>query len=190
VADARITATRRFGAIKVEARVGQRSPSHLVPATSVFSVLGDVAAQDAGAAIKWRAAPRLDLLADVGARRTDDEVAPELTARATLRLDDRGTGALAAELRRSGPIGGGWIGARGTARILLPYAMTAAVELELVRLDSRTATGNSLWPWGLVAVSRRQGNWDAAIAVEASASPEYRHRVDLLAQLGRRWGAP
>jgi hypothetical protein len=186
LADVQLVATRRFGALRVAARAGQRSPSHLVPATSVFSVLGDIAAQDAGATATWRAAPRLDLAADLGARRVDRELAAEVVARATLRLDDRGAGALGAELRRSGAYGTGWLGARGTARVPLAYGLAASAELELVRLDTDRA-GGSLWPWGLVALSARRGGWDGAIAVEASASPEYRHRVDVLAQLARRW---
>jgi hypothetical protein len=188
LADVQLVASRRFGALRLAARAGQRSPSHLVPATSVFSVLGDVAAQDAGATASWRAAPRLDVGADLGLRRVDRELAPELALRATLRLDDRGAGAIGGELRRSGAIGGGWLGARATARVPLRHGLAASAELELVRLDAARA-GETVWPWGLAALSLRRGDWDGAIAVEASASPEYRHRVDVLAQLGRRWSA-
>jgi hypothetical protein len=44
-----------------------------------------------------------------------------------------------------------------------------------------------VWPWALVAISSTHGAWDAAIALEASASPQDRDRLDVLAQLSRRW---
>jgi hypothetical protein len=47
-----------------------------------------------------------------------------------------------------------------------------------------------VWPWGLFALSRSFGRWDAAAAVEASASPEYEHRVDAIARLSSRWELP
>ena len=33
------------------------------------------------------------------------------------------------------------------------------------------------WPWALGAIAWKRGRWDAAIAVEASASAEYRQRA-------------
>jgi len=156
-------------------------------------VIGDVPSQRAGAVLTWAAAPRLDLTADAGARRVDSDVAPELTVRARLKLDERGAGALSAELRRSG-VGNwastsAWTGARGAARIALGHALWASTELELVRPDDPRGRG-ALWPWALAALSWDRGGWQAAAAVEASASPEYRSRVDSRFQLSRRWGMP
>ncbi len=48
----------------------------------------------------------------------------------------------------------------------------------------------TVWPWALAALGWTQGAWDAAMAVEASSTPADRYRVDVLAQLGRRWEAP
>jgi hypothetical protein len=139
--------------------------------------------------LTWAAAPRLDLTADAGARRVDTDYALELTARARLKLDDRGASALSAELRRSGIGNEAWTGARGAARIALGHALWASTELELVRPDDPRGRG-SLWPWALAALNWDRGDWQAAVAVEASASPEYRSRVDALFQLSRRWGKP
>jgi hypothetical protein len=189
LAEVSLTASHRTEHLRAELYASHLAASHLLPATSLFSVIGDVPSQRAGAVITWAAAPRLDLTADAGARRVDADVAPELTARARLKLDNRGASALSAELRRSGVGSEAWTGARGAARIALGHALWASTELELVRPDDPRGRG-SLWPWALAALSWDRGDWQAAVAIEASASPEYRSRVDALFQLSRRWGKP
>ncbi|HEY5934707.1 MAG TPA: hypothetical protein VIU61_08730, partial [Kofleriaceae bacterium] len=129
----------------------------------------------------------LDVIGDAGARVIDDDVGAELTARARLRLDDRGTSTLTGELRRSGVGDDEWSGIRGAGRIALPRSLAVSAELELVIPDVDREQGR-VWPWALGAVTYDDGTWQAAVAIEASASPEYRHRVDVLGQLGRRWG--
>jgi hypothetical protein len=118
----------------------------------------------------------------------DRDVAPDLTLRARLRLDDRGASAVTGELRRDGVGDDMWTGARCAARIALPRSFALTTELELVRPDHDRGRG-TLWPWALAALGWDDGTWQAALAVEASASPEDRRRVDVLGQLGRRWGA-
>lgn len=179
-------ATRR-GAVRAEVYARARAPSHLLPATSLFTVLGDVPSRQGGLRATWRAAPRLDLTADVGARIVDGAVGEELAARATLRLDDRGRGAIACELHRTEAMEAGWTGARATARVPIADGWTASTELELVLPDDAGDRG-ALWPWALGAVAWRRGAWDAAAGVEASASPEHRSRVDVLLRVGRAWG--
>jgi hypothetical protein len=187
LAELALTTSYRRRAVRAEAYAIHRASSHLLPATSLFSVLGDVPSQRAGAVVTWRAAPRLDTIGELGGRRIDDDLGLELVLRARLRLDDRGTSMLGGELRRSGVAEDAWSGARGTARIALPYSLAASAELELVRPDRDRGRG-ALWPWGLLAMSWARAGWQAAVAVEASASPEYRHRVDVLGQLGWKWG--
>jgi hypothetical protein len=186
LAEVTLTASHRMGSLRTDVYAIERSASHLLPATSLFTVLGDVPSQRAGVLATWRAAPRLDLIADVGARYVD-AVGLELVGRARLRLDDRGASALSGEVRRSGVGDDEWTGIRGVARIALSSKLTFATELELVIPDVDRGRGRA-WPWGLVALSTDRGNWQAAIALEASASPEYDGRVDVLAQLSRRWG--
>lgn len=189
VAEVGVTASHRRGSVRAELYANQRSASHLIPATSLFSVIGDVPAQRAGTVITWRAAPRLDLIADLAALRVDSDVAPDVTARARLRLDERGAGQVSGELRRRGVGGDAWVGARVALRVPVAHAVTVSSELELVIPDEDRGRG-VVWPWGLVAASWTRSDWDAAVAVEASASPEYRHRVDALFQLSRRWRTP
>jgi hypothetical protein len=96
---------------------------------------------------------------------------------------------ISGELRRSGVGDDTWSGARAAARIALPRSFTASTELELVIPDVDRGHG-SVWPWGLAALGWSDGPWQAAVAVEASSTAEYRSRVDVLGQLGRRWGTP
>jgi hypothetical protein len=188
---AEASASTRRGALRGEVFATYRSPSHLVPATSLFSVLGDVPSTYGGARASWRAAPRLDVGGDAGVRVIDGEAAEQLVARATLRLDDRGRGAVLGELRRNGGdgLGGGWTGGRVAGRLPIAGAWTVASELELVIPDEPDGRGE-LWPWAMAALTWQRGAWDAAVAVEAQASTEERHRVDALCRVGRRWEGP
>ena len=187
IAEIALTASHRGKSIRTEVYAIHREASHLLPATSLFSVIGDVPSQRAGAVFTWKAAPRLDLIADTGARRVDDDYGVELVGRARLRLDDRGTSLLGGEVRRSGVADDEWTGLRGTARIALGRGLTASTELELVIPDVDRSRGR-VWPWALGALGYERGEWQAAIAMEASSSPEYTSRFDVLAQLARRWG--
>ena len=150
IAEASIVASHRRGALRAAAYVGYRAASHLLPATSLFSVLGDVPAERAGTTLTWRAAPRLEVGVDLGARRVDSDYAPELVGRARLWLDARGASALTGELRRDGVADSKWTGVRGAARIALPRSCVFATELELVVPDHDRGLG-AAWPWGLVS---------------------------------------
>jgi hypothetical protein len=185
IAEASVTASHRKGAWRTELYARHRAASHLLPATSLFSVLGDVPSQRAGAVVTWRAAPRLDVIADIAGRRLDDDYNEELVGRARLRLDARGASVLTGELRRTGG-DFGWTGARGVVRIAVSSKVTLSTELELVIPDDDRGAG-TVWPWALVAAAWKHGAWESAIAFEASASAEYRHRIDGLFQLTRRW---
>ena len=189
IAEISVTASHKSRAVRTELYLSDRAASHLLPATSLFTVLGDVPAQHGGAVVTWRAAPRLDVIADLGARRVDRAIDPAVALRARLRLDDRGTSSLTGELRRDGAGADTWTGAHGAARIALPCALAVTTELELAVADRDRGLGN-VWPWGLVALGWDRGGWQAAVAVEGSASPEDRRRIDVLGQLGRRWGTP
>ena len=69
-------------------------------------------------------------------------------------------------------------------------AWVASVEAELVRPDDPRGRG-AVWPWGIGAVTWRPDDvWEAAMAVESSASPEVRWRLDALLRVSRRWEGP
>lgn len=194
VSEVALTSTLRDESTRTELYAIHRVAARLLPATSLFTVLGNVPAQRAGTLLTWKAAPRLDLVLDLGIRRIADgdlrinDVGAEVATRARLRLDPRGKSVLGAELRRYGVGDGAWSGARGTARIALHEGFAVATELELVRPDDDSR--GSWWPWALVAASWQRGPWSTAIATEASTSAQYRYRFDILAQLARTWGQP
>jgi hypothetical protein len=172
---------------RLEAFATHRSPSRILPATSLFSVLGDVPGRIGGVGVRWRAAPRLDLHGSAGGRAIGDDLGVELRARALLRLDDRGAGALSLEGRRESGPDGDWTGARLAARVPVADAITCAAEFELVVPDDSGGRGE-VWPWALAAVGWQPAPaWNLAAALEASASPEYTSRLDALLTVSRAW---
>lgn len=187
LSEAHVSAAARRKAWRLELFGLHRSPSRILPATSLFSVLGDVPSQRFGASGRWRAAPRLDLDTGLALRRIGDDLGESLSARALLRLDDRGAGALSIEVRRESAPDSDWTGARAMARVPLPRQLSLGVEAELAVPDDARGRG-AVWPWALAALSWRPAAlWSVAAAFEASASPEHRHRFDALVRLSRSW---
>ncbi len=190
LAEARLSAVARRSIGRVEVFAIHREASHLLPATSLFSVIGDSPATRAGASAKWNAAPRLDVTGTAALRVTGDQVREDLVAGARLRLDDRGASSLGIELRRQGAVDGGWTGVRGTGRLALTPRWSTSAEVELVMPDEPGDRG-TLWPWALGAVTWRPTHaWELAGAVEASATPQARSRVDALVRISRTWEGP
>jgi hypothetical protein len=193
LADARLSVgLRPFGALRFELYAARRAPSHLLPATSLFSALGDVPSERAGGSILWRAAPRLDVYGEGACESLGGEIAAMALFRSTLRLDDRGDGALGIEVRRQSTAlvtDSAWTGVRGTARIPISRLFAASTELEIVRPDDPRGRG-AVWPWGLVALRMKpEPGWEVAGAMEASASPQYSSELTALLRLTRIWGS-
>lgn len=191
IADAHVSAAARRGKFRYELFGARRSPSRLLPATSLFAALGDVPSSEVGAGTRWRAAPRLDVWANAAVRWIDGDVGVDATARAALRLDDKGAGSVGLELRRSGvdPISS-WTGARATCRVPLNDAFTASAEVELAVPDDSRDRG-TVWPWGLAAITwSPTSDWEAAAAIEGRATPEHDGAISGMLRIARRWGTP
>jgi hypothetical protein len=166
----------------------QRSAAHLLPATSLFTVLGDSPSLRTGLTGRWRIAPRLDLRASAALSWVGDHAGLDASCDARLRLDDDGVGVLGLELRRQDAPGGGWSGVRASARLRLASAWRFSTELELVVPDEPDGRG-ALWPWGLAALRYAPAPaWEVATAIEAGASPTEIWRVDGLVRVTRAWG--
>jgi hypothetical protein len=171
LADARVSLAVRFSKARIELYGVRRAPSHLLPATSLFAALGDIPSQRAGGTLFVRAAPRLDLLGEGAVESLAGELGAKGLLRTTLRLDDRGDGALGLELRTERVPSASWVGVRGTARVPITRWMLASTELELV-VPENPGTRGKVWPWGLVAMRFTPiEKWELAGAVEAGASP-------------------
>ena len=187
LAEAGISLSGRFGDLRPEIYATERSPSRLMPATSLFSALGDTPAEVLGATVKWRMFPRLDLLPIVAARDSAGDVGMDETLRVTLRLDDRGDGALSLEGRRQGSGPDLWTGVRVAARVPLSATVRCSTELELVAPDDPRGRG-ALWPWGLVALRWSPFvHWEVSGAVEAASTPTVTREVNALARLSWVW---
>ncbi len=183
VTDALVSASVQKSDLRTEIFTTHRSPGRLLPSTSLFSVLGDYAATSFGGTLRWRAFPRLELLATGSGQIQDVEIGGQGTARATLALDDEWIGSLGLEARRVDFNGARWTGARAIASVPLRWSLRASTELELVVPDDPRGRG-AVWPWGLGAISwRSQSGWETAAAVEASSGPENRSEVHVLARL-------
>ena len=159
-----------------------RSPGRMLPSTSLFSVLGDFASTNVGATGRWRAFPRLELLATGSAQVQAANVGGQGLGRVTLSLDDDWDGTVGVEGRRVEVGDARWSGARFVGSVPISVRMRVSTELELVVPDH--PNGRSwLWPWALGAVSYRFGKaWDVAAGLEASSGPEQKAT---LAGLGR-----
>jgi hypothetical protein len=185
LAEARATATLRSTDWRLEVFGSQLQPGRLLPATSLFSVLGDMPSQKVGGTLRWRAAPRLDLLASGAGQVVGGELGSNEWLRATLKLDDRGDGNLGLEVRRVDVVGAKWTGARVIASVPLGRGFRYSSETEIVVPDEPDGRG-AAWPWGLVALSwRSAGGWDVACAGEASSTPQQRHETDVLLRVAR-----
>jgi len=185
IADARLSAAVRVGAVRTELFASEQSPGRLLPATSLFSVLGDFPSQRIGGTVRWWAAPRLDVLVSGAGQLVGHELGGNGWIRSTLRLDDRGSGSLGVEVRRVEVTTARWTGVRLVGARSLGGGFRFASEIEIVVPDEPNGRGVA-WPWGLMACSwRSTSGWEVAGAIEAASSPQYRYEANALARISR-----
>jgi hypothetical protein len=183
LAEARASVAVRKSDWRFEVFGSELSPGRLLPATSLFSVLGDLPSLTLGATVRWHATPRLDLLGSGAGQEVAAGAGGNGWLRATLKLDDRGAGSLGLEMRRADIPGAEWTGVRAIASLPLGKGFRYSSEIELVVPDDPDGRG-AAWPWGLAALSWRSSDgWDLAGAVEASSSPQQRYETDALVRL-------
>jgi hypothetical protein len=124
-----------------------------------------------GATARWRAFPRLELVATGSAQVQASDVGGQGLGRATLLLDDEGAGTVGVEGRRVDVGASRCSGARVIDGVPIAMRLRVATELELVVPD-RPRGRPWLWPWALVAASYRLGRaWDVAAGLETSSGP-------------------
>jgi hypothetical protein len=183
LAEGRASAAVRSGDWRLELFGSQLSPGRLLPATSLFSVLGDLPSHTVGATVRWRAAPRLDLLASGAGQDVASGLGGNGWLRAMLRLDDQGEGNLGLEIRRVDVPGAQWTGVRAISAVPLGKRFRYSSEIEIVAADHPDGRG-AAWPWGLSALSWRSADgWELAGALEASSTPRQRYEADALLRL-------
>jgi hypothetical protein len=187
LAEARVSAVLHGRVDRVEIFGVRRSPSRLLPATSLFAALGSFDSDEVGVAGLWRAAPRLDLSATATVDRVADAPGATQSARAELRLDDRGRGAIGIEARRASLPGASWTGARAFFRIPIVPRLAGSSEVEIAIPDDPRGRGVA-WPWGLLSLGYQPNDYfSVAAAVEASSSPAYQTNVGGLLRFSGAW---
>lgn len=187
IADARASAATRVKDVRLELFAAEQSPGRILPATSLFSVLGDFPSQQIGGTARWWAAPRLDVLGSGAGQLVGGILGMNAWVRATLRLDEKGAGSVGAELRRVDVASARWSGLRLVGAEPLGRGFRLSTELEMVIPDEPDGRGKA-WPWGLLALGwRSKSGWDVAGAFEGASTPEHRYEANALARLSRAW---
>lgn len=181
------SAALRSGSWRVELFASHRSPSRLLPATSLFSILGDQPARSLGTTTRWQVAPRLELLGSAALQSAQGEIGGNGWLRARLWLDDRQDSSVGVELRRQSVATARWTGARAIFSLGLGGGFRYVSELEIAAPDA-ASDGVVVWPWALLALSwKSRRGWEIAGAMEASSTPQHRYEASALARLSRSW---
>ena len=171
----------RRGPWRAEAFATRRTAGRLLPATSLFSVLGDVPSTTTGLSLRVQAAPRLDLWATFAALSQGDDLGGYATARATLALDEGHDKTVGVEVRRQSFAAARWSGARLLVHLPFTRAFTTSAELELVGLE--TPLGPKLLPWALYVLSYRVSQeWSVSGALEFARTRDERTEMHGLAR--------
>lgn len=179
LSDALVSVGAHKGGVRAEGFLTHRSPSRILPSTSIFTVLGDVPSTTMGGTFRYKVAPRLDLLGTGGAINMGTDVGAFATARATLALDDDALGTLGVEVRRQSVAGARWTGARALLGLPLGGSVRVATEVEVVRHDD-----GRWWPWGLLALAyRAPRGWDFVAGVEAVTTRDERRELHALGRV-------
>ena len=181
---------RPLPSLRLELYATTRSPAHMLPATSLFSAIGDLPSTRGGGSLLWRAAPRLDFAVEGAAQSIGGELGYWLWSRSTLRLDNHGDRAVSFEVRRQGLGTESWTGFRATVRMPFTRWFMASTELELLKPDDPRGRG-TVWPWGLVALRFKPDRaWEVAGAFEASSSPTSMASIAGFLRVSREWRGP
>jgi hypothetical protein len=188
VKEAIASAAVRGGPFRFEVFAVDRSPSRMLPDTSLFSIFGDFPSQSVGANFHWKAAPRLDVWLTGAGQTVGGVYGGNGSARALLKLDDKGAGAIGLEVRRQDVDTAKWTGARLTATEPFFRTLRASTELELVVPDD--STKGAVWPWALVSLGwRPQKTWELGGGLVAASTPEHAFELALLARISLFVGA-
>lgn len=170
----------------VELFAAHRVAARLLPATSLFSVLGATPGAELGADGSWNAFPRLDLGATVALETLGDTLGYRAALRSTLRFSDVTESDLRVEVTRRELRDDGWSGARVSGAWPLARGLRAHASVELVRAD-HPGTRGALWPWSRAGMSYAIGaRWLLSGALGLRATPELSRELTALVRVGYR----
>lgn len=171
----------------------RRVAARLLPATSLFSTISDSASSEVGGELHVPLFPRLSVGGLWALQWQDGLPASEYgyraTARARLRLDAKGAGAVTAELSRRGGFEAGYSALYLGVEQALNEQWSCHGAGELVMADHGDDVGH-IWPWLNLGL-----RWDAgsalymAAAFIARSSPQYVAEYNALLRVGFHAGS-
>jgi hypothetical protein len=162
----------------------RRVAARLLPATSLFSVIGAAASSTGGGELNWRAFPRLQLGGTLAIEGLDDEWGYRAALRSTLRLADTGPGQIGVEVIRRKLADQGFVGGAIRAQVPIGLVVQANASAELVAADQPGERGK-LWPWLRGGASWAvSAQWLLAAAVGLRATPEFQRDVYAMVRVG------
>lgn len=178
--EARVTASAQRERDRLELFAARLVAARMLPATSLFSVIGATPSSEAGGTLLWNAFPRLDLGSTLALEALDDQLGYRAVLRTTLRFSDEQAGQLDVEGTRRELGDEGWTGVLLTTEWPVTRALRAHGSFELVAADDPGDRG-AFWPWARVGASYRFGpHWLVAGAVGAKATPEIERELHAL----------
>ena len=186
--EARVSAFAHGERDQLELFALQRVAARLLPATSLFSVIGDAPSAELGADGLWNAFPRLDLGAALALETLAGELGYRTALRGTLRFSDEGQARseLRVEATRRARGAEGWSGVLLGGEWPLARVLRAHASVELVHADRPGARG-ALWPWARAGLSYPFAvHWLFSAALGARATPELRAELQAFARIGYR----
>lgn len=157
--------------------------ARLLPATSLFSVIGAAPSSELGSDLRWHAFPRLDLGGTLALAALDTQLGYRAALRARLRLSDDAGGELGVEGARRELGAEGWTSLLLTGEVPLRGLARMHASVELVAADDPRGRG-ALWPWARVGASTQFAtHWLLAAGVGARADPEQARELEALVRV-------
>ena len=186
LSEARISALAHGERDRLELFAARREAARLLPATSLFSVIGGAPSSELGTNASWNAYPRLDLGGTLALEALDDELGYRAALRGTLRFSDEATSELRVEASRRELRDDGWSGVLVGGEWPFARALRVHASVELVAADHPGPRG-ALWPWTRAGFGYQIGaHWLFSGALGLRASPELSHELQAFVRLGYR----
>lgn len=186
LAEARVDALVHDERDHFELFAARRIAARLLPATSLFSVIGDTASSELGGDALWNAFPRLDLGGTLALEALGSSLGYRAALRTTLRFSDVAGGDLRLEATRRSLRGNGWSGGSIGVQWPVTRQLNGHASLELVFADHPEARGD-VWPWARAGASYALGSrWELAAALGLRATPQTERELQGLVRIGYR----
>jgi len=186
LAEIRVSALVHTERDHVELFAERRVASRLLPATSLFSVIGSTPSSEWGSVASYHLFPRLDLGGTIALSTLGETLGYRAALRTRLRFSDADGGQLSVEGSRRALADEAWSGVLLSAELPIRVDVRLHASVELVAADHPRDRG-ALWPWTRAGASYALGeHWLFAAGVGAKASPEVASEFEALGRVSYR----